>query len=52
MKLNNNKLNANEKFTEDIRLIMEKYYKQAISEAVKRGLENKKKLSTKSKIAM
>lgn len=45
MKNNKNKLSATEKFKENIKVTMENYYKQAISENVKRAL-NKKRLST------
>lgn len=47
-----NKLSATEKFQEDIKVVMDNYYKQAISENVKRALRNKKKLSTRNKVAM
>lgn len=47
-----NKLNATEKFQEDIKIAMENYYRQALSENVKRALRNKKKLSTQGKFAM
>ncbi|MEX2409989.1 MAG: hypothetical protein WD607_01230 [Candidatus Paceibacterota bacterium] len=45
MKNNKNKLSAVKKFREDIEVTMENYYKQAISENVKKALRNKKKLS-------
>ena len=49
---NINKISATEQFQNDIKTAMENYYKKAISENVKRALENKKKLSTISKVAM
>jgi len=52
MKNNKNKLSAKEKFQEGIRIAMENYYKQVLSENIKRALRNKKKLSTGNKIAM
>jgi DNA invertase Pin-like site-specific DNA recombinase len=52
MKNNKNKLSTTEKFQEDIKMAMENYYRQAISENVKRALRNKRKLSTQGKVAM
>ena len=52
MKNNKQKLSAVEKFQEGIKLAMENYYRQAISENVKKALRNKKKLSTQGKVVM
>lgn len=45
------KPNKTTQFQKMITLAMEKYYKQAVSENIKRGLA-KKKLSTQGKVAM
>jgi len=45
MKNNKNKLSATEKFQKDIKMIMNYYYRKAISESIKRGIRAKK-LST------
>lgn len=47
-----NKLSADEKFQEGMKVALEHYYKQAISESIKRALRNKKKLSTQGKVEM
>mgnify|MGYP003563878127 CR=1 FL=1 len=52
MKINKQKLSAVEKFQEGIKVAMENYYRQAISENIKRALRNKRKLSTQGKVAM
>lgn len=48
MKINKNKTRAIEQFKKNIKISFRQYYKQALSENIKRGLEakNKKKLST------
>ena len=46
METNKNKISASDKFAESVRNVMEEYYRNAISENIKRALTEKKKLST------
>ncbi len=46
MKNNKNKLSAVENFKEDVKTVLDNYYKQVISKAVKIALVKKKTLST------
>lgn len=38
-----NKISASEQFCQDIKATLEKYYRQALSESIKRGLAQKRK---------
>ena len=38
-----NKISASEQFCQDMKATLEKYYRQALSESIKRGLAQKKK---------
>lgn len=47
MKNNKNKLNKNSNLQKDISVAMKKFYKECMSESIKRGIRNKKNSSTR-----
>ncbi len=51
MKTNKNKLSINEQFCQDMKIVLGKYYREALSESIKKGLAQKKKrLSTRTNL--